>query len=106
MGKEEKMVIVYGREREDHIFQMKSETVTKAESENAKSEDVIEKAEELKKEDIVADVKNEDVQQSGDAELSVRDDNKKLEIGKNYVNEKEEVAEIGVIDDCSVPDVV
>merc|ERR1712228_804274 len=98
---------------------------TKVESEESKCEGVIEKGEELKKEDSV-----EDVQQSEDERISVIDDYKKVEVEKNEVvknndmkirkdgiiekEEKEDVidvnervyeqetddAEISVIDDC------
>merc|ERR1711915_441368 len=89
--------IVDGSEREDHISQIKSE--------NSKSEDVIEKGEEFKMEDSVEDDKNEYVQQTDDAEISVINDSKKLEVEKNDVIEKEDVAEISVIYDCLVPEV-
>merc|ERR1711915_1073102 len=81
--KEEKEDIVYGTEREDHVFQMNSETVTKVESEESNCKEVIEKGEELKKEDSV-----EYVQQSEDEHISVIDDYKKVEVEKNDDMEK------------------
>merc|ERR1711915_784366 len=103
----------------DLVAQIKSETVTRVESEDSKSEDVIEKGEELKKEESLEDVKNEDVQQSDDVEISIIDDYKKLEDEKNDVIEKEDdisvkeredvqdtvIAEIFFVDDCMVPEV-
>merc|ERR1711915_763609 len=83
--KEEKEDIVDGSEREDHISIMKSEAVTEVESENTNSKDVIEKGEELKKEDSVEDDKNEYVQQTDDMDISVINDSKKLEVEKNHV---------------------
>merc|ERR1711915_468138 len=115
IDKEEKEEIVYGSERENYVSQIKSETVTKVESEELRCEDLIEKGEELKKEDSV-----KDVQQSVDEHISVIDDNKKDEVEKNDViknedvfdvNEKEDVqqsdnAEISVIDECMVSEVL
>merc|ERR1711915_532617 len=81
--KEEKEDDVYGTEREDHVSQMNSETVTKVESEESNCKEVIEKGEKLKKEDSV-----KYVQQSEDELISVIDDYKKVEVEKNDDMEK------------------
>merc|ERR1711915_652886 len=87
--KEEKEEIVYGNEREDYVSQIKSETVTKVELEESKCEDLIEKGEELKKEDSV-----EDFQQSEDEHISLIDEYKKVEVEKNDVIKNEDVFDV------------
>merc|ERR1711915_1091272 len=99
IDKEEKEEIVHGSEREDYVSQIKSETVTKVESEESKCEGVIEKGEELKKEDSV-----EDVQQNEDDRISVIDDYKKVEVGKNDVIEKEDVFDVNEKEDVQQSD--